>query len=130
MTKRTLVELALGVLWATGAAAQAFDTLRNSEKFYTEMANLAWIRPARLLIEEVLLPNSVAVTVLVVVFQASVAIAIFTRMAAVGPALVAGGVFSIVGALTASPVATASYLILAAVHFALAQHRKREQTVP
>ena len=130
MAKRTVAELAIGVLWAIGACAQAFDTLRHSETFYSDMADLAWIQPARLLIEEVFLPNSVAVTVLVVVFQAAVAIAILTRSAAVGPALVAGGVFSVVGALTASYVATVSYLILAAIHFRLAKARTKAQTVP
>lgn len=130
MTKRTVAELAIGVLWAIGAGAQTFDTLRHSEKFYGDMANLAWIRPARQLIEEVLLPNSVAVTVLVIVFQAAVAIAILARRAAAGPALVAGGIFSIVGALTASPVGTVSYLLLAAIHFRLARSRTQARTVP
>lgn len=123
MTKRTVAVLAIGVLWAIGAGAQTFDTLQNSEKFYSDMANLAWIRPARLFVEEVLRPNSVTVTVLVIVFQAAIAIAILTRSAATGPALRAGGVFSVVGALTASPVGTVGYLILAAIHFRLAQAR-------
>ena len=123
MAIRTVAERVIGVLWAVGAGAQTFDTLRNSEKFYGDMADLAWIRPAKLLVEEVLLPNSVTVTVLVIVFQAAVAIAILSRRAAAGPALVAGGVFSVVGALTASPVGTVNYLILAAIHFWLARTR-------
>jgi hypothetical protein len=74
--------------------------------------------------------NSVAVTVLVIVFQAAVAKAILARRAAAGPALVAGEVFSIVGALTASPVGTVSYLLLAAIHFRLARSRTQARTVP
>ena len=121
LNRRALAERAIGVLWAIGAGAQTFDTLRNSEKFYTEMADLAWIGPARAVIEGVLLPNSVVVTVWVIIFQAAVAIGILTRKAAIGPALVAGGVFTIVGALTASPIGTVGYLILAVIHFRLAR---------
>jgi hypothetical protein len=68
-------------------------------------------------------PNSVTVTVLVVAFQAAVAIAILTRGAAVGPALVAGGVFSIIGALAGSPAETIGYGVLAGIHFWLASAR-------
>lgn len=128
--RRNLAEIAIGVLWAIGSVAQGFDTLQNSEKFYNEMADLAWIRPARLFIEEVLLPNSVTVTAFVVMFQAAVAIGILTRRSAVGPALVAGGVFSVVGAITASPIATVSYLILAVIHFRLAKNRQETRTGP
>jgi hypothetical protein len=84
------------------------------------MADRAWLPPAEAFIERVLIPNSVAVTVLVAVFEAGAAIAILTRGAAVGPALVAGGIFSIVGALTGSPGETVFYGALAAVHFWLA----------
>jgi hypothetical protein len=62
----------------------------------------------------------VAVTVLVAVFEAGIATTILTRGAAVVPALIAGGIFSIVGALNGSPGETAFYGSLAAVHFWLA----------
>jgi hypothetical protein len=120
MAVRTVAEVAIGVLYALGAGGQALYVLRHSQKFYGDMADRAWLRPAEILIEKVLLPNSVAVTVLVVVFEAAVAIAILTRGAAVGPALVAGGVFSIIGALFGSPGETVGYGVLAAIHFMLA----------
>lgn len=126
MARRRVAELVIGVLYAVGAGAQTFDTLGNSEEFYGNMANLAWIRPAQLFVEEVLLPNSVMVTVLVIVFEATAAVAILTGRAAARPALVAGGVFSIVGAITASPIGTVGYLILAAIHFRLAALRNME----
>ena len=49
MAKQTVAELAIGVLWAIGACAQAVDTLRHSETFYSDMADLAWIQPALIL---------------------------------------------------------------------------------
>jgi hypothetical protein len=117
---RTAAELVIGVLYAMGAVHQGLFTLRHSQEFYGDMAERAWLRPAEVFIEKVLVPNSVAVTVLVVAFQAAVAIAILTRGPWVAPALVAGGVFSIVGALTGSPAETVGYLVLAAIHFILA----------
>lgn len=120
MKVRTAAELVIGVLYAIGAIHQGLFTLRHSQEFYGDMAERAWLRPAEVFIEKVLVPNSVAVTVLVVAFQAAVAIAILTRGPWVAPALVAGGVFSIVGALTGSPAETVGYLVLAAIHFILA----------
>ena len=123
MKRRNITELVIGALYATGAVFQAFDTLRKSEEFYRVMADQAWLLPAELFVERALVPNSFAVTVLVVIFQASLAIAIFSRGAAVRPALMAGGVFSIVGALTGGPAETVGYAILALIHFRLASKR-------
>ncbi len=128
MKGRTVAELVIGALYATGAGFQAFDTLRKSEEFYRDMANQAWLRPAELFVERVLVPNSFTVTVLVVVFQATLAIAIFSRGAAVRPALLAGGVFSIVGALTGGPAETVGYAVLSVIHFRIAS--KRVETLP
>ncbi|MEA2002866.1 MAG: hypothetical protein U9N84_13410 [Actinomycetota bacterium] len=120
MVLRTATEVVIGVFYALGAGAQALWVLRHSEKFYRDMADRAWLPPAESFIEGVLVPNSVLITVLVAVFEGGVAIAILTRGAAVVPALIAGGIFSIVGALTGSPGETAFYGALAAVHFWLA----------
>ena len=106
-----------------GAAAEVLFNAIPIPEFYRVMAEQAWLRPAELFIESALVPNSFAVTVLVVIFQASLAIAIFSRGAAVRPALVAGGVFSIVGALTGGRAETVGYAILALIHFNLASKR-------
>ena len=120
MTIRTVTEIVIGVLYAMGATHQALWTLRHSQEFYTNMANRAWLPPAQVFVGKLLVPNSVTITVLLIVFQATVAIAILTRGPWVGPALVAGGVFSIVGALTGSPAETVGYGVLAGIQFWLA----------
>lgn len=120
MALRKVAELVIGVLYAIGAGHQALFVLRNSQEFYVEMADRAWLRPAQIFVEELLIPNSVAVTALVVVFQAGVAIGILTRGRGVRPALAAGGVFTIIGALTGSPAETVGYAILAVLQFRLA----------
>ncbi len=124
MKIRKAAELTIGVLYAIGAAHQAFFVLRNSTEFYVDMADQAWLAPAAAFVEEFLVPNSVAVTILVAAFEAILAVAILTRGSTVRPALIAGGVFSIVGALTSSPAETVGYGIFAAIHFWLASARQ------
>jgi len=124
MAFRKVAELTIGVLYAIGAVHQTFFVLRESQSFYADMADQAWLPPAQAFIEEFLVPNSVAITVLVAVFEATLAIAILSRGASVRPALVAGGVFSIVGALTGGPAETIGYGLLAVLHFWLAAKRR------
>ena len=107
-----------------GAVHQTFFVLPNSTEFYVDMADQAWLAPAAAFVEELLVPNSVAVTILAAAFEAVLAVAILTRGSMVRPALIAGGVFSIVGALTGSPVETVGYGILAVIHFWLASARQ------
>lgn len=123
MAIRTVAELVIGVLYGLGAVGQTMYVLWHSQKFYGDMADRAWFRPAELITRALFVPNSVFVTVLVIGFEATVAIAILTGGASVGPALVAGGVFSIIGALFGSPGETVGYGVLAAIHFMLASAR-------
>lgn len=125
--RRSITEIVIGVLYAIGAVNQAVFTLRESGEFYQAMADNAWLPPAEALVESVLVPNSVVVTVLVIGFEALAAIAILSRTTAVGPALVAGGVFSIIGAFTGNTVETVGYAFLAIVHFRLASARRRDR---
>jgi hypothetical protein len=117
---RTVIEVVIGVFYAVGAAGQALWILPRGQKWYADMADRAWLPPAEAFIEKVLVPNSVTITVLAAIFEAAVAVAILTRGAAVVPALIAGGVFSIVGALIGSPGETVFYGAVAVLHFWLA----------
>jgi hypothetical protein len=120
MVNRTVIEVVIGVFYAFGAGGQALWILPRGQNWYEDMADRAWLPPAEVFIEKVLVPNSVTVTVLAAIFEAAVAIAILTRGAAVAPALIAGGVFSIVGALIGSPGETVFYGAVAVLHFWLA----------
>lgn len=120
MVNRTVIEVVIGGFYALGAGGQALWVLPHGQKWYEDMADRAWLPPAEVFVEKVLVPNSVTVTVLAAVFEAAVAIAILTRGAAVVPALIAGGVFSVVGALIGSPGQTVFYGAVAVLHFWLA----------
>jgi hypothetical protein len=67
--------------------------LRNNKQFYVDMADQAWRAPAAKFIEEFLVPNSVAVTILVTAFEAILAAAILSRGPMVRPDLIAGDAF-------------------------------------
>jgi hypothetical protein len=120
VTLASAVELIIGGLYALGAVLQTAVVLRNPQKFYLDMADRAWFPPSELLIRRVLLPNSALVTVLVILLEAGLAAAILTGGASVSPALVIGGLFSILGGATGSPGETVGYWALAGVHFWLA----------
>lgn len=120
MTLRAVTQTVIGVLYALGTLHQGLFVLRSSQDFYLTMADRAWIGPAESLVENFLVPYSRVVTILVVVFQGLLAVAILSRRQFVAPALVAGGVFSLVGAFTGSPAETTGYVALAGIHFWLA----------
>ncbi len=104
MAIRTLAEIVIGVLYTIGAGRQALCVLRHSQEFYGDMAGRAWLRPAETFIEKGARASSVVIAVLVAASRLE-SRSPYIRGAWVGPALVAGGVFSIVGALTGSPAA-------------------------
>jgi hypothetical protein len=119
-TLRAVAEIAVGVVFATGAVFNSVYTLRHTTEFYGDFANGAWFRPAGSFIRTVVIPNGTLFTLLVIGFQASVAIVIFVRGDLVTAALLAGGVFALVVALFSSPGGTAGNLMLAAIQFGLA----------
>ena len=120
MSFASVAEITIGVLYAIGAVLQTAVVLRDSKKFYSNMADRAWFPPSELLIRRLLIPNSVIVTILVILLEGGLALAILTGGASVGPALVIGGLFSILGGITGSPGETLGYWTLAGIHFWLA----------
>ncbi len=115
--------MAVGVLFVIGAIFNTSYTLRHSRAFYGEFADGAWLSPARSLTNELIVPNGVIFTVVLIGFQLSIGIAILTRGGAVEPALVIGGSFACLVALFSSPGGTVGNLALAAIQFALAAGR-------
>lgn len=120
---RSAAEIAFGVLHAIGAVFNTVYTLRHSAEFYGGFAEGGWFRPAEWFIRNVVMPNGTLFTVLLILFQAAVAIAILSRGDLVTAALLAGGVFALVVAFFSSPGGTAANLVLAAGQFALALTR-------
>lgn len=119
---RLIAEIVFGVLYAAGAIFNLAYTLGHAGKFYGAFLEGAWHGPARWLLRTLVLPNAVAFTVVLVLFELALAIAILTRSDLAGAALVAGAVFCLAAAAVSSPGGTAANLLMAAVQALLASY--------
>jgi len=119
-TLRAAAEIAIGALYAAGAVFNAVYTLRHTTDFYGAFADGAWLRPAERIIRNVVIPNGTLFTVLLIAFQVTLAIVIFTRGDLVKAALIAGAAFSLVVAFFSSPAGIVGNAALAAIQFGLA----------
>lgn len=117
---QSVAEMAVGVVYAAGAVFNTVYTLRHTACFYGDFADGAWLKPAEWFIRNVVIPHGRLFTVILIVFQAAVAVAILTRGDFVEAALLVGGAFSLVVAFFSSPAGTAATLGLAMIQFALA----------
>jgi hypothetical protein len=122
-TFRVVTEIAIGAVYAAGAVFNTTYTLRHTSEFYKTFADRAWLRPTASLVRTVIIPNGTLFTVLLIAFQVTIAIAIFTRGDLVTAALHAGGAFAFVVAFFSSPGGTIANLMLATVQFGLATAR-------
>jgi hypothetical protein len=73
-TLRNVAELAIGVIFSIGAVFNSVYTLSHSDQFYGSFAEGAWFGPARWFVDHVVLPNATVFTILVIVFQVTVAV--------------------------------------------------------
>ncbi len=112
-TLRSVAEIGYGVLFAMGALFNAVYTMSHGDEFFGSFAEGAWLPPARWAIEKVVIPNAVAVAIVLVLWEATVAVMIFTRGDLVQPALYAGACFAIIGAAASNPGGTIANLVLA-----------------
>jgi hypothetical protein len=117
---RTIAEVAMGVVYLVGASFNSFWTLGHTDEFYESFVEGAWLRPARTLLSDVVVPNARLITILVIVFQVIVGILIISRGDLVKLALIVGGTFALAVAVVSSPGGTIGNLLLAGIQFALA----------
>lgn len=109
--------------YGVGAVFNTAYTLGHGGDFYGSFARGAWFGPGRWLVERVVLRKPAVFTVLLVIFELTLAIMILTRTELVTPALYAGAGFCVVAALVSSPAGTAANLSLAAIQLLLATTR-------
>ena len=124
-TLRNVAEIAIGVVFLIGAVFNTVYTLSHTDEFYGSFAESAWFGPARWFVNHVVLPNGTAFTIFVILFQATVAILIFTRGDLATVALFAGAGFALLAAFASNIGGTIGNLSLAAIQFFLAFARIR-----
>lgn len=66
-------------MFSIRAVFNTVHTLSHTDEFYGSFADGAWFGPASWFVNDVVIPNAVVFTILVVAFQVSVAAFIFTR---------------------------------------------------
>lgn len=119
-TLRNIIEIGFGLVYLMGAIFSSVYTLRHGEEFYGGFAESAWFVPSRLLVRNVVLPNSRLFTSLLIIFQLIVALSILSRGILVQPGLIAGAVFSLAAVMVSSVPGALANLALAIVQLFLA----------
>ena len=120
---RTILEIGVGLLFLVGAIFNATYTLHNSTTFFGSFADSAWSPAAAVLIRRSVMPRARLFTLLVVAFQAIVALLVLTRSPLVVVGLYAGAVFALTAAFVSSVGGAVMNLLMAAVQVVLAVTR-------
>jgi hypothetical protein len=118
-TLRNIIEIGLGLVYLIGAGFSSVYTLRHGEEFFGSFANGAWFFPSRWVVLNIVLPYSKLFTILLIVFQLSVAISILSRGVLVKPGLMAGAIFSLAAVMVSNIPGAMANLVLAAVQLFL-----------
>lgn len=108
------------MIFSIGAVFNTVYTLSHPDEFYGGFADGAWFGRGRWFVNNVVLPNGTIFTILVIAFQVTVAVLIFTRGNLATAALFAGAGFAFLAALASSPGGTVGNLVLAAIQSILA----------
>jgi hypothetical protein len=114
-----IVEVAIGVLYTSGAVFHWAYTRTHAAEFYGSFLEDAWLPPARWFLSRFIVPHGPAFSVFLTIFQVALALVILTQGPLTGPALLVGAAFSTLAALVSSPAATLGNLALAALQVSL-----------
>jgi hypothetical protein len=99
---RNILEIGFGILLLIGAIFNSFYTYRNGDEFYGSFVENALLKPAKQFVAKVVIPRNQVFTILMIIFQVSASICIFSRGPLAGPGLIAGGVFAFGAALVSN----------------------------
>ena len=120
---RNLIEIGFGILHLIGAIFNSLYTLRHGDEFYGSFADKANLAPARQLIQKVVIPHTRLFTILLIVFQLTVAFCILSRGALVRPGLVAGAIFAFAVVFVSNTSGAIANLVMSVVQLYLALTR-------
>ena len=120
---RNLIEIGFGVLHLIGAIFNSLYTLRHGDEFYGSFADKAILAPSKQLIRKLVIPHARVFTILLIVFQLTVAFCILSRGALVKPGLVAGAIFSFAVVFVSNAFGAIANLVMSVVQLYLALNR-------
>jgi hypothetical protein len=120
---RTILEIGLGVIYMFGAGFNFAYTRKHEQKFYTGFAERTWFAPAGWFIQKFVIPNPRIFTVMLVLFQLFVGIALLSQGPYVGLGLIAGVAFCMYAVFVSNVPGAIANLVLAVLQFYLASMR-------
>ena len=120
---RNLIEIGFGILYLIGAIFNSLYSLRHGDEFYGSFANKAILAPSKQLIRKVVIPHARLFTILLIVFQLTVAFCILSRGALVGPGLIAGAIFTFAVVFVSNASGAIANLAMSVVQMYLALTR-------
>jgi hypothetical protein len=120
---RTILEIGLGVIYMIGVGFHVSYTLKHGEQFYGGFARDTWFAPSRWFIEKFVLPNPRIFTIMLILFQLFVAVALLSQEASVGLGLLAGTAFCMYAVFVSNLRGAIVNLALAVLQFYLASAR-------
>ena len=122
-TLRSMLEIGMGVVYMAGAGFNLVYTLKNGEKFYTSFAEGTWFAPASWFIQKFVIPNPRIFTIMLVLFQLFVGIALLSQGPNVGLGLLAGTAFCMYAVFVCNVPGAIANLALAVLQFYLVSAR-------
>jgi hypothetical protein len=120
---RNILEIGFGVLYLIGAIFNSLYTFSHGDEFFGSFAEKAILAPARSFVQKVVIPNAKVFTVLLIIFQVSVAICILSRGALVVPGVMAGAIFCFGAVLVSNPGGAIANLVMAILQLYLGYSR-------
>ena len=115
-----ILEIAIGIGYLIGALFGLLYIFRYGDEFFGSFAASAWLHPLRDVIRKFVVPNYQRLTLLLVLFQFAVSIAVLNRGSLVAPGLLAGALFALLAAFVSNPVGAVANLALATLQAYLA----------
>lgn len=122
-TVRNILEIGLGALYVIGALFNMLYTRNHGEAFFGGFAEGAVIAPMGKLTRKLIIPHARTFTLLLVSFQALVALTIFSRGPLATYGLIAGAIFCMAAAAASNIPGAIANLLLSAAQLLLASAR-------
>jgi len=114
-----IFEIGLGFLYMIGAGFNFAYTRRHQEKVYSAFAEGTWFAPARWFIQRFVIPSPGMFTVMLILFQLFVGIALLSQGPYVGLGLLAGTAFCMYAVFVTNVPGAVANLGLAVLQFYL-----------
>lgn len=118
-----ILEIGFGIIYMVGAGFNFAYTRKHGEKFYTGFAEGTWFAPASWFIHKFVIPNPGIFTLMLILFQLFVGIALLSQGPYVRLGLLVGTAFCLYAVFVSNVPGAIANLVMAVLQFYLATIR-------